>query len=120
MMKNMENAKQTTYWNECAEAKLADDQAADIREISSHKTGTRRSSYEKHKLSIHMGQKRGKKARSLYPEDEVPNNGKLRHHQRPRTKSPDNFHNVRVEKVAKAELANYANIEVEVFNPATA
>lgn len=127
MMKNMENANQTTYWNEHAEAKLADDQAANIREIPSHKTGTRRSSYEKHKLSIYKGQQRGKearerdkKARSRYHEFEVPNDGKLRHHQLSRTKSPDNFHNVRVEKVAKAELANYANIEVEVFNPATA
>ncbi len=108
------------YWDEtAANEKFAAD-VAEAEKTVSRKPGSHRSRNQKQKDSIRKGKQRREAALFRYDEDEVPVAGKLRFHQMPRTQGSDNIHNVRAELAAEAELAEYANIEVEVLESAIA
>lgn len=116
MMETMMNL----YWDEtAANEKFAAD-IAEVEKTVSRKTGARRSRNQKQKDSIRKGKQRYEAAQYRYQDEDIPVPGKLRFHQLPRDKGSDNFHNVRAEQVAKAELNNYAEVEVEILEPITA
>ena len=108
------------YWDETAANEKYAADIAEAEKTTSRKPGSHRSRNQKQKDSIRKGKQRREAALYRYKEEKVPVAGKLRFHQLPRDKGSDNIHNVRAEQVAKAELANFVNIEVDVFEPATA
>lgn len=93
-----------------------------IKVATSKKTGAQHTPKQERRDTYLICQRRAKdaRARKLKNAPEEGREGKLRSQQLPRKKTPDNFHNKRAEKVAKDELANFVDIEMEVFEPITA
>lgn len=116
MMETMINQ----YWNESAVQEKFAAEIDEAKKTVAKKSGPRRSRTQKQKDSIRKGKQRHDAALYRYKEEKVPVAGKLRFHQMPRDKGSDNIHNVRVEKAAKEELANFINIEVDILDPVNA
>lgn len=116
MMETMINQ----YWNESAVQEKFAAEIDEAKKTVAKKSGSHRSRNQKQKDSIRKGKQRREAALFRYNEDEVPVAGKLRFHQMPRTQGSDNIHNVRAEMVAKEELANFVDIEVDVFESVSA
>ena len=102
------------YWDETAANEKYAADIAEAEQTVSRKSGARRSRNQKRKDTLAIGKKRHKEATSRYANpDKIPTAPRLREHGVSRNEAPDNFHNIRAEQNAKAELMNF-RVEFDV------